>query len=104
MSDRIDDALLDCALSLPRLTLEVDTSEVQQHLGFLLDDLALSDRRSEVFHEHVEDLLDCAVGEKSLELVRVEGLLNEVQRGLVDVSLLTRVQHVQQKRCLGLLI
>ena len=97
LSDRVDNALLDVALSLSRLTLEIDTSKVQQELSFFLDDLSLSNRGSEVLDEQVKDLLDRAIGEETLEFLGVQRLFDEVQGSFVDVALLPRVQHVQKQ-------
>lgn len=104
LRDGVNDALLDGALRFLRLALEVDAGEIEQHLGLFLDYLALSNSCSEVLDEHVEDLFDRAVGEESLELVRVQRLLDEVQGSLVNVSLFARVKHVQEQGGLRLLV
>ena len=63
MCNCIDKTLLNDVLIFLLVALEIDHSEIEEHLGLLLNDLALADCLSEVLDDHVKDLLHCGVRE-----------------------------------------
>ena len=106
LGDGIDDALPDQAFFGLRVALEIDHGEVQQLLSLLLHDLALADGDDEVLHDEVKDLAHSSVREEASELVEIERLrlLNEVKCCLINVFLLSSVQHVKKKAGLSCLV
>ena len=78
MCDSIDKTLLNHVLIFFLVALEVNHSEVKEHLGLFLNDLTLADCLGEVLDYHIKDLLNCGVRKESGKLIRVQRFFNKI--------------------------